>query len=84
MMQRTQISLSDAERTLLDEEAARSGRSISALIREAVMLTFGAARDVDADLRAIDFAFGSWGDVELDGEAHVEALRSGRRLDRDR
>ena len=81
-MLRTQISLTVEERRLLDREAARTGRSISALIRDAVSTTYGPGRDADADLRAIDTALGAWGERELDGEAYVERLRSGSRLDR--
>lgn len=80
IMQRTQISLSAEDRRLLDAEAARTGRSISALIREAVARTYGSHRDVDEDLEAMSAAFGAWEDRELDGEAYVERLRSGRRL----
>jgi len=36
IMQRTQISLTAEERQILDAEAARSGKSLSALIRDAV------------------------------------------------
>lgn len=80
-MLRTQISLTVEERRLLDEEAARTGRSISALIRDAVSATYGPGRDAEADLRAIDSAFGAWGERDIDGEEYVERLRSGSRLD---
>ncbi len=80
-MLRTQISLTVEERRLLDLQAARTGRSISALIRDAVSLTYGPARDADAELRAIDTALGAWGERDIDGQTYVERLRSGRRLD---
>lgn len=79
-MLRTQISLNAEERRLLDKEAARTGRSISALIRDAVTLVYSTGRDADDDLRAIDAALGAWGGRELDGEVYVENLRSGGRL----
>ncbi|MBX3194011.1 MAG: ribbon-helix-helix protein, CopG family [Microbacteriaceae bacterium] len=79
-MQRTQISLTAEERRLLDAEAARTGRSISALIRQAVSVVYGPVRDADADLEAIDSALGAWTERTLDGESYVESLRSGRRL----
>ena len=82
-MQRTQISLTDDVRRLLDDEAARSGRSISALIRDAVARTYGGVRSVHDDLRALDASFGSWhGTDHDDGAAYVERLRSGRRIER--
>ena len=80
-MLRTQISLTLEDRHLLDLEAARTGRSISALIRDAVVATYGRERDAAADLDAIDAAFGAWEDRGLDGEEYVERLRSGERLD---
>jgi len=79
-MRRTQISLTEAERRLLDTEAARSGRSISALIRSAVSYTYGTRRGVEEDLREIDEALGAWSDRDFDGEEFVERVRSGDRL----
>lgn len=78
-MLRTQISLTVEDRRLLDAEAARTGRSISALIRDAVSKTYS-TRDADADLRAIDAAVGGWDERTVDGTAYVEQLRSGWRL----
>lgn len=80
-MLRTQISLTVEERRLLDREAARTGRSISALIRDAVSMAYSSGRDTDADLRALDAALGAWGERDMDGEAYVEHIRSGSRLD---
>lgn len=79
-MRRTQISLTAADRRALDAEAARTGRSISALIRDAVARVYGQGRDVEEDLQAIDSASGAWSDRDVDGAEYVEHLRSGRRL----
>lgn len=79
-MQRTQISLTEENRSILDAESARTGRSISALIRYAVTRTYGFRRDVDADVRVIDAALGAWHDRDVDGAEYVETLRSGGRI----
>ena len=79
-MQRTQISITTEERRALDAVAARTGRSISALIRDAVETVYGAQRSSDEDLAAMRQAFGSWKDRDLDGAAWVDQLRSGSRL----
>lgn len=80
IMLRTQISLTAEERRALDAEAARTGRSVSALIRDAVETVYGVQRSSDDDLAAMRRAFGSWEDRGVDGEAWVDRIRSGSRL----
>ena len=80
IMQRIQGSLAADERSALDAEAARTGRSISALIRDAVANVYGSRRSSDHDLAAMRAAFGSWTGREIDGASWVEGRRSGRRL----
>jgi predicted DNA-binding protein len=51
-MQRTQISLTSEERRALDAVSASTGRSISALIREAVETVYGEERSTADGQRA--------------------------------
>ena len=80
IMRRTQISLTDHDRRVLDAAVARTGRSLSALIRDAVEQVYGSERSAEEDLVVMRRAFGSWKDRELDGAAWVEQRRSGSRL----
>lgn len=81
-MLRTQISLNAEDRRLLDAEAARTGRSISALIRDAVEATYGAKRTSVDDIALLRQGFGAWKDRDQGGAAWVEQRRSGARLER--
>ena len=80
IMLRTQISLTEEHRAVLDAEAARTGKSISALIRDAVIHTYGSQADVNADIAAIEAAIGAWQDRGFDGAEYVKGLRSAGRL----
>ena len=83
-MIRTQISLPERQKRLLDERSASTGLSLSELIRRAVDRCYAPPRDLEDDLAAVDEAFGAWEDRDEDrdpdGEAYVERLRSSRRL----
>jgi predicted DNA-binding protein len=82
IMQRTQISLTTEERRALDTESERTGKSLSALIREAVEAMYGTLRSSSDDLDLMRQSFGSWTDRDEDGASTVETLRSGSRLTR--
>lgn len=72
--------MTDEGRRLLDAESARTGRSISELVRDAIALAYSFEHDSETDLAAIEAAFGAWTDREFDGGGYVAQLRSGRRL----
>ena len=81
IMQRTQISLTAEGRRALDTASARTGRSISALIRDAVDAVYGDERSAEDDIAAMRLAFGSWPSGEQTGADWVDRLRPGRRLE---
>lgn len=79
-MRRTQISLEDQDRALLDAQAEVTGQSISALIREAIRHSFGHTNSLNDDVAVITASAGAWNDRDMTGEQYVEGLRSGQRL----
>ncbi|MDA8026904.1 MAG: ribbon-helix-helix protein, CopG family [Actinomycetota bacterium] len=83
IMKRTQISLTSEERMVLDAESARTGKSLSALIRDAVEEVYGSSRSGADDIDIIRQTFGAWSNRNEDGATMVERLRSGSRLTAD-
>ncbi|MDR0593120.1 MAG: ribbon-helix-helix protein, CopG family [Bifidobacteriaceae bacterium] len=80
-MVRTQISLTQVERRLLDLESRRTGKSMSALVREAVARAYGDGADPGSVEEVLNRAAGAWRGRDFDGEACVDRLRAGARLD---
>lgn len=77
-MQRTQIYLSERDLSLLDRESARSGRTRSRLIRDAIDLAYPDQVDVEEFERVLRAAAGAWKDRPFTGAEYVDAVR-GRR-----
>ena len=83
-MLRTQISLNEDERAMLDRASAATGRSMSSLIREAVRERWGGGPLSAEELAMMQSAFGSWKrDDDFDSVAWVDGFRSGDRLARE-
>ncbi|MBN8869955.1 MAG: CopG family transcriptional regulator [Solirubrobacterales bacterium] len=76
---RTQISLSDEDRKVLEAMRRRTGQSMSALIRDAIHSTYGSAGSVESVRAALDSTFGVVSS-DRSGEELVDSIRSGRRL----
>lgn len=72
LKERRQISLAAEPRQALDPAAARTGRSVSALTRDAVELVYGTSRSGTDDRDVIRRAFGARTDRDEDGAAPVE------------
>ncbi len=76
MSHRTQVILEDRQYARLLAESERTGVGLGELVRRAVDRAYGPP-DGDAVAHALDLSFGTWADVELDGEAYVESMRHG-------
>jgi Arc/MetJ-type ribon-helix-helix transcriptional regulator len=79
-MLRTQVSLTEDQKRMLDAKAAESGLSLSELVRRAVDRCYGGERDLEQDLSRLRAGAGAWAGRDETGEAYVERVRSGRRL----
>ena len=83
-MLRTQISITEDERAMLDRASASTGRSMSSLIREAVREKWGGGPATAEQLDAMRSGFGAWKrDDDFDSVGYVDELRSHDRLVRD-
>jgi hypothetical protein len=82
-MRRTQITLTEAQYTLLRDESASSGRSLAELIRQAVDQHYEEP-SAGERLALLESAFGGWAGHDEGGEEFVERVRTGtqRRLER--
>jgi hypothetical protein len=76
MSHRTQVILEDRQYARLLAESERTGVGLGELVRRAVDRAYGLPDD-DTVSRALDLSFGTWADVEVDGEAYVESMRHG-------
>jgi hypothetical protein len=76
-MDRTQIYLSEAQAAALERQAARTGRSRSQLIREAIDRTYLGESGSDA-LAVLNQTAGAWKGSRCNGAAYVKRLRRGR------
>jgi hypothetical protein len=74
---RTQITLDDAQYQRLRQKSRQTGIGLAELIRRAVDHTYGEA-DTDSVAQALEDSFGTWSDLDLDGEQYVESLRQAR------
>lgn len=81
-MVRTQISLSDDQKRILDAESSRSGCSLAELIRRAVDRVYGSGVGTEEAIATIAAAAGSWPDRKEDGATYVDRLRSDRLISR--
>lgn len=77
IVKRTQIYLTDEADTALAELSAKTGRTKSQLIREAIDATYLRRAGRDELRRALAASAGAWRGRER-GDAYVERLRGGR------
>ncbi|MCL2668461.1 MAG: ribbon-helix-helix protein, CopG family, partial [Micrococcales bacterium] len=66
------------DKALLADLSRQTGRSMSALIRDAITRTYGQPAPADR-AEVLRSVAGSWADRDTDGAAYVEDLRPGTR-----
>jgi len=76
---RTQIYLTPEENAALERESAKTGKTKSQLIREAIDEKYRVRPSLEEFLAALDAAAGIWDNPE--GEAAVKAIHAGRRAE---
>ena len=74
-MMRTQVYLSESDIDRLDREAAKTGRTRSRLIRDAIETTYGHQVDADEFSRILRENAGAWKDRPFTGQQYVDAFR---------
>ncbi len=79
MSLRTQITLSDDQYARLQDESSRTGRSLAALVRQAIDSVYGGPAREDA-LIALEKSFGAWQGRDFDGKEYVGKLQRGLRI----
>ena len=78
IVHRTQIYLSDEVCAWLDEEAARTGRTRSQLIREAIDIVYLRRNASSEPGTILDATAGAWKRRRETGAQYVDRLRRGR------
>lgn len=78
-MHRTQIYLTDDEEKALSDRSKKTGRSKSALVREAIDTTYlRGVSDPEAFLKVLKRTSGTWKDRRETGAEYVEKKRPGK------
>jgi predicted DNA-binding protein len=77
-VKRTQIYLTARQTHALDEEARKTGRTRSQLIREAIDARYFGGGDPEQAAAALRRAAGAWRGRRESGAAYVERKRRGR------
>jgi predicted transcriptional regulator len=76
-MLRTQVYLTKGEIARLDQEADRTGRTRSSLIRDAINRAYAHQVDMVEFERVLRDSAGAWKDAPFTGQEYIEAVRTG-------